>query len=260
MENSGKSFLNLIFYNLVNLKNDRFQTFDIVTPHDREFLTESGKKVDLREETKACIRMLEGHLKSIADFGDYDLLAFDKEGMNEWLETDGFHSILVKEAQVVEDTNFFAPAPVTKSKDWQNNLGIGPDGFFCKYEYIQVLESCYRFLAEPFLMGADHVHKDDRFTEKTMYLKKAILLLEPYLNRYRQNFRYDVIIENDQMRLQGNDAKAWDELKGKIFSDFDSRFFHEIPQLPKDGIVYGRQLAYTLYLCLLYTSDAADEL
>ena len=97
-------------------------------------------------------------------------------------------------------------------------------------------------------MGADHVHKDDRFTEKTMYLKKAILLLEPYLNRYRQNFRYDVIIENDQMRLQGNDAKAWDELKGKIFSDFDSRFFHEIPQLPKDGIVYGRQLAYTLYL------------
>ncbi|WP_455437098.1 alkyl/aryl-sulfatase [Hungatella hathewayi] len=248
MESSGKSFLNLIFYNLVNLKNDRFQTFDIVTPHDREFLTESGKKVDLREETKACIRMLEGHLKSIADFGDYDLLAFDKEGMNEWLETDGFHSILVKEAQVVEDTNFFAPAPVTKSKDWQNNLGIGPDGFFCKYEYIQVLESCYRFLAEPFLMGADHVHKDDHFPEKNMYLKKAILLLEPYLNRYRQNFHYDLIIENDQMRLQGSDAKAWDELKGKIFPDFNSRFFHEIPQLPQDGIVYGRQLAYTLYL------------
>lgn len=248
MESSGKSFLNLIFYNLVNLKNDRFQTFDIVTPHDREFLTESGKKVDLREETKACIRMLEGHLKSIADFGDYDLLAFDKEGMNEWLKTDGFHSILVKEAQVVEDTNFFAPAPVTKSKDWQNNLGIGPDGFFCKYEYIQVLESCYRFLAEPFLMGADHVHKDDHFPEKNMYLKKAILLLEPYLNRYRQNFHYDLIIENDQMRLQGSDAKAWDELKGKIFPDFNSRFFHEIPQLPQDGIVYGRQLAYTLYL------------
>lgn len=55
-------------YNLVNLKNDRYQAFDIVTPHDREFLTRSGKRVDLREETKACIRMLEGHLKSISGF------------------------------------------------------------------------------------------------------------------------------------------------------------------------------------------------
>lgn len=52
----GERYLNLIFYNLVNLKNDRYQAFDIVTPHDREFLTRSGKRVNLREKTKACIR------------------------------------------------------------------------------------------------------------------------------------------------------------------------------------------------------------
>lgn len=216
----GARYLNLIFYNLVNLKNDRYQAFGIVTPHDREFLTRSGKRVNLREKTKACIRMLEGHLKSISGFGDYDLLFFDEKGNDEWIEEDGFYQLLVEEAQVVEDTAFFAPTPVGRGKAWMNNLGIGPDGFFCKYEYAQVLGSCYRFLAEP------------------------------YLSRYRQNFNYDVIIENDIMHLSDNDARAWSELSGEIFPEPVFKFFKNgnVPSIPRNNTVFGRQLAYTLYL------------
>lgn len=243
----GEKYLNMIFYNLVNLKNDRYQTFDIVTPHDREFLTRSGKRVNLRKEAKECIRMMEGHLVSISYFGDYDLLAFDADGMDAWIKKDGFYKILVEEAQAVEDTTFFAPAPVGTGKRWQNNLGIGPDGLFCKYEYAQVMASCYRFLAEPYFMGADHKCGDGD-PVRVMYLKKAILLLEPYLNRYRQNFNYDTIIAKDIMEMDGNDNRAWSELTGKLFSDPVVRLFKDISIFPNEGIVYGRQLAYTLYL------------
>lgn len=246
----GERYLNLIFYNLVNLKNDRYQAFDIVTPHDREFLTRSGKRVDLREKTKACIRMLEGHLKSISGFGDYDLLFFDEKGNDEWIKEEGFYRLLVEEAQVVEDTAFFAPTPVGSKNPWMNNLGIGPDGFFCKYEYAQVLGSCYRFLAESYLVGVDPECRDRDEPLRSMYVKKAILLLEPYLSRYRQNFNYDVIIENDIMHLSDNDARAWSELSGKIFPEPVFKFFKNgnVPSIPQNNTVFGRQLAYTLYL------------
>lgn len=270
IDSRGAKYLERIFYNMVDLTNDRYKAFDIMTPHDRMFgrRDKAGQyvEVDLREAVWNCIHMMEPHLESLVNpcedgsgepYGDYDLFSFDPKGRYKWKEADGFYQILVTESKAIEDTTFFAPAPVKER--YQNQLGIGPDGFFCKYEYIHVLGNCYRFLAEPYLNGADPIRGEgeDKTALRSSCLKNAVLLMEPYLKRYRWNFGYDVILADDTMLLSENDAEAWGYLYDKLDLPRLPKFFSDIPDYPvsdaaeENGsstiVVYGRQLAYTLY-------------
>jgi hypothetical protein len=205
-------------------------------------------------------------------------LDLDKDDMAKWHQV--YYPQLSK-CEIIKDASYFNN-PVS-----DDTLGIGVDGRFCKFEYVQFLYRAYRYTSEhafrvfdssggfhtPPLGAKQGVWNPDcnhlwnttypvacrgvvdfSKNEKTVNLKQCIDMLEKYTARFENKGTYD----GATVTPEEHEVALWKSTYYPFFVKFnlfpDGEFFGDVKANPNLGIgadceFYGKELFHFLYRC-----------
>ncbi|GHT86620.1 hypothetical protein FACS1894137_12450 [Spirochaetia bacterium] len=180
------------------------------------------------------IIMLEKHYNNVKNLRNDNKQAYTLPGtdLSDWKNT--YYPQLVQSG-FVRDGSFFQN-PVSNP-----NYGIGADGGFTKYEYVQYLWSAYKYVPTDFSANSG-----------VKYIKKCIDMLEPYVVSFQNRGTGTADIH----RLNATDMQTWKYEYYPYFSKSglipDGAFFGDIAAQPNygigaDGAFAGEELCHFLY-------------
>lgn len=142
---------------MVNIKCDRYRSFDIMEKHDSSVLID-GKTYNLKTVAKGAIELLNKQ-----NFENYDSVIT----IEEWIY---FYNILIKNSGVLLDANIF----FTLS---ESNIGVSK-GIFGAKEYYYTLCGLYRYIIKPYLIN--NRFSVDKDNENKIIIKEKIRFLEEF--------------------------------------------------------------------------------
>jgi hypothetical protein len=188
---------------------------------------------------KECVSMLEKYYGQVQALPNDNSKSITLQGtdMAAWKNT--YYPQLVKTKRVMDGEFFQYPLRDTRS-------GIGDDGVFCKYEYIQFMYRAYRF----FLVN------DEMFARNsgTRYIKECIDFVEPYHTQFANKGMADGVVAyfpSNKMDMWKLDYYVYLSLSGLIP---DGQFFGDVSKdsrlgIGNDGAFAGKEILHFLYEC-----------
>ena len=184
--------------------------------------------------TKQCIVMLEKYYQKAQNLPNNNkkVLNLEAQDLKDWKNT--YYPELVKSG-LIRDGEFF-------QKPLKNlNYGIGIDGAFTKYEYVQFLWRAYKYIVTDFSANSG-----------VKYIKECIDTLEPYSSLF-ENHSTET---SDVKSFNSVDMQKWKYEYYPYFSKSglipDGQFFGNLKEnanygIGKDGAFSGEELCHFLY-------------
>lgn len=203
-----------IFYCVIRFEIDRYKYFDIMTRHDSEVLADDSQN-DLREIAMGCVRLLNKYVSKALSAGGNKRTIEDRRDKILWSE---YYDILVKEAKLLLDGDFFQPG--------NPNAGLGEEGEFFAYELYYDLYSLLNYL-NSYSIKNDYMYQDlSDNCGNYIKLKKKIQLLEQYVpDCYLNPNENNILLDKD-------DSAAWRYLNNEEITD-------EIVEMSVSEIMYN---------------------
>lgn len=189
---------------------------------------------DLKQLAKESIVMLEKYYEKAKHLPNDNSAVWTLEGadLTTWKNT--YYPQLVKSGEIC-DSSFFQN-PVANP-----NYGIGADGQFTKYEYVQYLYSAYKYVLTDFSANSG-----------LKYIKTCIDMLEPYVGLFKNHGT-----GTDELHsFKSADMDKWEKEYYLYFSKSglvpDGQFFGNVNENPNygigaDGQFAGEELCHFLY-------------
>jgi hypothetical protein len=199
---------------------------------------------DMSEMVKECVAMLDKYYDKAKALPNNNSRAVSLEGgdLSDW--TNKYYvSLADPDNGILQDASFFED-PVRNF-----NVGIGRDGKFYKYEYVQFMYRAYRYL---------HYQRPSFGTNAgTRFIRECVDMLDPYV----REFQGKGITDTNSLRLQGSELSDW--LKGyypilvKTGLIADGSFFGSVDANPNygigaDGVFFGKELLFFLWQAYRY--------
>ncbi|MDR1149516.1 MAG: hypothetical protein LBK66_12890 [Spirochaetaceae bacterium] len=203
---------------------------------------------DLRQLTMDCIKMLEGsgyydRAKALPN-NNTKVELLNSNDLSVWKST---YYPQLSRAGVIKDGAYFQ-SPVIDI-----NYGIGADGAFTKYEYVQFLWQAYKYVLTDFSANPG-----------ITYIKECIDMLE----KYTGSFQNKGTETQKVLGLNAVDLTRWNYEFYPLFSKSglipDGQFFGDVNKTPnygigQDGAFAGEELCHFLYQLYKFASSVIDR-